>query len=215
MFSALRDQFLFFRQFRERFETTGAILPSSRFLARKMTRPLAACEGGRRVLEVGPGTGAVTSQIVRELRPNDQFDLVEINEQFADLLRKRFEEDRAYQPAAAISRVHTCPLQEYSGGDQYDVVISGLPFNNFPAALVESLVDRCLALLRPGGTFHFLSTCTSGQSGSACPGETSGARLQSIEAFMQQRFQSMRVRRDWIFLNVPPAWVQHLRKPGG
>jgi hypothetical protein len=38
-------------------------------------------------------------------------------------------------------------------------------------------------------------------------------RLAAIERIMQTRFQSQRVRRDWVFINVPPAWVQHLRRP--
>ena len=42
-------------------QTTGAILPSSRGLARAMTRPMRQAKGPRRILEVGPGTGAVDS----------------------------------------------------------------------------------------------------------------------------------------------------------
>jgi phospholipid N-methyltransferase len=211
--ASLRDQLLFFRQFRERFETTGAVLPSSRFLARAMTRPLAKCAGPRRILEVGPGTGAVTGHIVREVKPDDRFDLVEINDQFAQLLRDRFDSDPHYKPAAAVSRVHVCPLQEFASDGEYDVIISGLPFNNFPAELVESLVDRCLSLLKPGGTFSLFEYMFIRPLRVTVTRGAEKERLAAIERIMQSRFQSQRIRRDWIFMNVPPAWVQHLRRP--
>ncbi len=210
---SLRDQLLFFRQFRERFETTGAVLPSSRFLARAMTRPLARCTGPRRILEVGPGTGAVTGHIVREVRPDDRFDLVEINNEFASLLKQRFETDPHYKPAAGVSKVHVCPLQEFAADGEYDVIISGLPFNNFPAELVESLVDRCLTLLKPGGTFSLFEYMFIRPIRVSVTRGLEKERLAAIERIMQTRFQSQRVRRDWIFINVPPAWVQHLRRP--
>ncbi len=210
---SLRDQLLFFRQFRERFETTGAVLPSSRFLARAMTRPLAACSGPRRILEVGPGTGAVTGHIVREVRPDDRFDLVEINNDFASLLKNRFETDPLYQRAAAVSQVHVCPLQEFAADGEYDVIISGLPFNNFPAELVESLVDRCLSLLKPGGVFSLFEYMFIRPIRVSVTRGAEKERLSAIEQIMQSRFQQQRIRRDWVFINVPPAWVQHLRRP--
>jgi phosphatidylethanolamine/phosphatidyl-N-methylethanolamine N-methyltransferase len=213
MSSSLRDQFLFFRQFRERFETTGAVLPSSRFLARAMTRPLTQCSGPRRILEVGPGTGAVTGHIVREVRQDDRFDLVEINEQFAGLLKDRFATDPQYQPAATVSQVHTCPLQDFTTDGQYDVIISGLPFNNFPAELVESLVDRCLSLLKPGGTFSLFEYMFIRPLRVSVTRGPEKERLAAIERIMQARFKAQRIRRDWVFVNVPPAWVQHLQRP--
>jgi phospholipid N-methyltransferase len=213
MLTGLKDQLYFFRQFRERFETTGAILPSSRFLARSMTRPLAACDGPRRVLEVGPGTGAVTNRIVRELRADDHFDLVEINEKFAALLTDRFETDGQYKRCAGQSRIHVCPLQEFQATEKYDAVISGLPFNNFPADLVETLIDRCLELVKPGGTFSFFEYMFIRPARIVVTRGPDRDRLSAIERILQSRFSAKRFRRDWVFVNVPPAWVQHLRVP--
>ena len=50
----LGDHVEFFRQYRRRFQTTGAVAPSSRFLARALARPYERHEGACRVLEVGP-----------------------------------------------------------------------------------------------------------------------------------------------------------------
>ena len=80
MLTSLRNQLVFLKQFGQQFETTGSLIPSSRFLAKAITRFLAnRTRHPVRVLECGPGTGAFTSQIVQHLQPGDVFDLVELN----------------------------------------------------------------------------------------------------------------------------------------
>lgn len=208
----LREHLEFFRQFRSRFETTGAVAPSSPFLARAMVMPLTRRQGPTRVLEVGPGTGAVTRRIVRSLKPEDSLDLVEINDEFAELLRKRFADDPSFRAAADRAEVHCVPLQEFNPQQPYDVVISGLPFNNFPAALVAELVDHCLGLLAPGGEMAFFEYMFVRPARRLVSPRDTRARLAEIERILQQRFTDHRVKTDWVFVNAPPAWVQHLQK---
>ena len=93
----LRDHREFFRQFRTQFQTTGAIAPSSRRLARAMTRYVASERRPARILEVGPGTGAVTRQIVTLLKADDRLDMVELNEAFAGRLEQRFQSEPSFQ----------------------------------------------------------------------------------------------------------------------
>src|SRR5947209_20633881 len=102
----LGEHVAFFRQYRQRFQTTGAVAPSSRFLARALAKPLERHQGACRVLEVGPGTGAVTRRIVRLLKPADRFDLVELNETFVDVLNRRFAEDPDFRAVAERPTVH-------------------------------------------------------------------------------------------------------------
>ncbi len=214
----VRDHFEFFRQYVARFETTGAVAPSSRFLARALSRPLRECHRAARVLEVGPGTGAVTREIVRHVKPGDQLDLVEINESFAALLRQRFQCDPGYRRVADRSAVHVCPLQQFSPEGRYDVIVSGLPFNNFPASLVEELVDACLGLLAPGGTLSFFEYMYVRPIRRVVSRSPERTRLAEIERILQNRFSRHRFHTDWVFVNVPPAWVQHLGsgpKPAG
>jgi hypothetical protein len=37
-------------------------------------------------------------------------------------------------------------------------------------------------------------------------------RLGSLEAVLHEYLGRHRFRRDWVFVNIPPAWVQHLRR---
>ncbi len=211
----LREHLDFFRQFRERFETTGAVAPSSRFLAQALTAPMLDRSGPLRVLEVGPGTGAVTRQIVARLKPEDRLDLVEINAEFARLLRERFVQDPDFQPAADRAQVFEASLEDFRPEAPYDIIISGLPFNNFPASLVEQLLDHCLNLLADDGHlsfFEYMFVRPLRRRISAAPVRR---RLGEIEAVLQQRFRQHRVGTDWVLVNAPPAWVQHLEKRAG
>src|SRR5690606_40317306 len=105
------DHRLFFREFWRNFHTTGAVAPSGRWLARALTRYVRHGHerAGRKILEVGPGTGAVTQYIVKSLRPDDRLDLVELNDKFVERLEHRLAHDPVFKPVAERTRVlHQC-----------------------------------------------------------------------------------------------------------
>lgn len=208
-----QDHWEFWRQFRQRFETTGAIAPSSRFLARAMTGPLVRCPRPARVLEIGPGTGAVTQRIVRLLRPGDRFDLVELNESFANLLRERFAHDAKYSAVADRSTIHVCPIQEFAAEAPYDIIISGLPLNNFPADLVRSIFTTYFKLLAPSGTLSYFEYMYVRPLRKLISGATEKKRLNELDQIANEYLTQFRIHRSWVFLNLPPAWVQHLQRP--
>ncbi|REJ93335.1 MAG: methyltransferase domain-containing protein [Planctomycetota bacterium] len=208
------DHLRFLREYFKTFETTGAIAPSSRFVARALTRPLRERTGPVRVLEAGPGTGAVTREIIRHIKPEDRLDVVEINSRFAAALQQRFESDPNYRAVADRSEVHVCPLQEFKADAPYDAIICGLPFNNFPSQLVEELFDTCLGLLHAGGTMSFFEYMYVRPVRGLVGGSRERTRLREISRVMEQRFTDHHFRTDWILVNLPPAWVQHLRLYG-
>src|SRR5581483_4946971 len=93
----LAEWWTFVREYRRHFKTTGSILPSSRFLGRALASELAGSRGPCHILEVGPGTGAVTRQILKALQPDDRLDLVELNDRFVAVLKQLFEEEPAFR----------------------------------------------------------------------------------------------------------------------
>ncbi len=211
MKQALAEHLTFFQQFRERFETTGAVAPSSRFLAAAMTQPLSERTGPVRVLEVGPGTGAVTNQIVRLLRDGDRFDLVELNSRFVDVLNRRFDVHPDYRKIAHFSAVHHLPLQEFRSPEPYDFIISGLPLNNFPVSLVEDVFGSFFSLLKPGGVLSYFEYMYVRPMRRLVARNGDKSRLAELDTVIRRHLGQHRFRQDWVFLNVPPAWVQHLR----
>ncbi|MFN0052397.1 MAG: class I SAM-dependent methyltransferase [Planctomycetales bacterium] len=213
MLRSVRDHVEFLRQYRHRFQTTGAIAPSSRFLARAMTRPFERHSGPARILEIGPGTGAVTQRIVRLLKPHDQLDLVELNEKFVDVLRHKFASNPAYQRVADRARLHQCPIQEFEAQAPYDYIISGLPLNNFPPDLVREIFQVYFRLLAPGGVLSYFEYMYMRPLRRMVSNAAGRRRLQELEGVLQEQLQKHRIRRDWVFVNAPPAWVQHLQAP--
>jgi phospholipid N-methyltransferase len=206
----LTEHVEFLRQYRQRFETTGAIAPSSRFLARALARPLEQRSEPTRVLEVGPGTGAITGRIVRLLKPADRLDLVELNDSFVRVLRNKFVSDPAYANAADRSAVHQCPIQEFAADEPYDCIICGLPFNNFPPALVREIFQVFFRLLAPGGVLTYFEYMYMRPLRRMVSNSNGRQRLSELEIVLREYLETYRIRRDWIFVNLPPAWVQHL-----
>lgn len=212
MLRFLREQLVFLRQFGGKFETTGSLLPSSRFLAQAITRYLAQRgDAPIRVLECGPGTGAFTDQIVRHLRPGDHFDLVELNEAFVTVLEKRFASEPAWQSVVELSKIHQLPLQELNDQAPYDFIISGLPHVNFPPAVVEAITDTYFKLLKPGGTLSYFEYACIRPIKKAITLGATRKKIHGVDRIMAGYLKKYRLRRDTVLLNVPPAWAQHLR----
>ena len=79
------DYKLFVDQFLKYPKEIGTFTTSSKFLARQMTRVIG---DSLNVVEFGSGTGAVTAQILKVLRPDGKLTCFEANTAFCDALRK-------------------------------------------------------------------------------------------------------------------------------
>lgn len=201
----------FLRQFRSQSMTTGSVMPSSRALGRALTRPVRGMAPPRKILEVGPGTGAVTRVLVDALQPGDTLDIVEINAAFVDLINRRFADEPAFRRVREQTTVHHRPLQEMPGEAVYDFLISGIPLNNFARPLVEDIFASYRRLLKPGGTLSYFEY--SGIRGMKRPfvGGTERQRLDAIHEFLTGQIARHQVEADFVLMNVPPAVARHLR----
>lgn len=203
----------FYSEFRNRYHTTGSIIPSSRFLASAIVGPLSKREGPKRVLEIGPGTGAFTQKIVRHLTPEDHFDIVEINPVFAQVIRDQFDQIPAYQAVQEIATVHETPLQEFEYDAPYDIIISGLPTTNFDVPLVKEIFETFVELLAPGGELSYFEYMYLRQIRKYLDKKSNRERLREMDRAIKPYHDQYRYRRSWVWMNVSPAWVHHLRKP--
>lgn len=203
---------LFFREFLWNFHTTGAVLPSGPWLASALVHFVdQPAVSPRRILEIGPGTGAVTRRIVAALGPHDQLDLVELNGNFVRALNHRFATEPAFQAVAPRSRVLHCPLEELPHGTRYDLIISGLPLNNFAAGQVKRILRSIGQLANPGSTFSFFEYIAVRPARAIVSGRSERLRLRGIGRTLGRLLDGSEIRRDWIWPNLPPAWVHHVR----
>jgi phospholipid N-methyltransferase len=201
----------FFREFRRHFQATGAILPSSRFLARALARPLRGPRAASRILEVGPGTGSVTREIARRMQPGDRLDAVEINGRFVELLERQVEKEKVFRPwRDQIELIHAA-VQDLVGDSVYDFIVSGLPLNNFPVVLVREIFATYNRLLKPGGMLSYYEYTLVRQLKTPFVDRRERRRLFRVGRVMRGYIRNFQVRRERIFINVPPATVRHLR----
>src|SRR4051812_25942853 len=149
------DYGAFWKVSRRHFRTTGAVLPSSPFLAKALVAPLAGPRLPAYILEVGPGTGAVTKAISRRMRPGDRLDAVELNPLFAERLRHRIAVEPFFDDHRDDIAVIESAVEELPGEAVYDFIVSGLPFNNFPSTLVRRIFRAYSRLLKPGGVLSY------------------------------------------------------------
>jgi len=201
----------FFRESRRHFRDTGALLPSSRFLAHALVAELRKRRGPSRILEVGPGTGSVTFQILRHLVPGDQLDLVEINEHFIRLLKRRFEVEWKFWRRRDQVRLLHSAVEDVEGEAQYDYIISGLPLNNFPVGQVRDIYRTYSRLLRPGGTLTYYEYVWIRQLKTPFADRRERRRLYRVGRVVGDYIRAFQVRRQRVLMNVPPAVVRHLR----
>lgn len=190
---------LFLKEFSRTHRTTGAIAPSSRLLAGALTRYLIPSPGHpRSILEVGPGTGAVTRRIQASLGPLDSLRLIEANPRFADLLQHEYGAD----PRVTLS---TGLVQDQELGG-YDTIVCGLPFANFEAETTEQIFDRLLATLHPGGTLSFFGYAAFPALRQMLGTRTAQSSTEALDRILRRH----RFRRETVLANLPPAHVHHL-----
>jgi len=205
---------LFWQEFCRTFESTGAIAPSGRRLCRSLARYVAGDGQLRRILEVGPGTGVVTDAIIFQMGPRDTLDVVELNERFVAALRERLASDPNWQRVADRVRIHHLPIEQLNAAEQFDVIVSGLPFNNFPVELVQNILTHLEKLAAPGATLSFFEYVAIRRIKAVVCAKPDRDRLKGIGAVLNDAFAKRQFRQEYIMANVPPAWVHHLRYDG-
>lgn len=127
----------------------GSIIPSSRFLERRIVRS-AGIEEARVVVELGPGTGGTTRALLRAMRPDARLFCIEINPRFAALLR-RLGDPRLVVHTGDAGDIRN--VLEQHGIASADAVLSGIPFSTMPRAVGLDILHSVQRALRPGGAF--------------------------------------------------------------
>jgi phosphatidylethanolamine/phosphatidyl-N-methylethanolamine N-methyltransferase len=181
----LDDEMQFIRSWIEKPLSTGAVMPSSKALARTMARYVDPQSSGP-VIELGPGTGPVTEALVQRGIDPKRLLLVEFNPDFCRLLRTRY-------PAATVVQGDAYRLRRLLGAlvrEPAAAVVSGLPLVTKPLRTRLRLISDAMSLLAPGAPFvQFTYAMVP-----PIPKALSGIKAEASEL---------------IWMNLPPArvWV--------
>jgi phosphatidylethanolamine/phosphatidyl-N-methylethanolamine N-methyltransferase len=184
----LDDEVRFLRSWIEKPLHMGAVMPSSKLLARTMAQYVAVDSKGP-VIELGPGTGAITNALLEHGVDQKRLVLVEYNPGFCALLRDRYPQARVVQGDAYALR--------HSLGDLLDApasaVVSGLPLVTKPMLTRLKLIRDAFLALAPGAPFVQFTYSVAPPIPKSLPGVSTEAS-------------------ERIWMNLPPARVWVYRK---
>lgn len=188
--ATLTDTTLFLQEWFANPQRTGAVVPSSRKLAAAMAQWLPS-DPDSFVLELGPGTGAVTHALLANGLREDRLVAIERNPKLAHLLRERFPRAQIITGDAwqldDLLRLRNTPI------DNVGAVVSSLPLLNFTSEQAEALADKIRAVLDPQGTWVQYSY-----------------RIHKRRTRGTSRFHLLASKVVW--LNLPPARVSVFQK---
>jgi phospholipid N-methyltransferase len=190
---------------------TGSVWPSSPALARVMTRSFREAPSPRRILEVGPGTGPLTKPIHDELGSDDEFHIVEINEDFCDDLESRLLEPFRREKPDTRVELHRMPIEETEVEGSFDFIVCGLPFNNFPPGDTRAIFKSLMSILKPDGELVYFEYAGVREMRSTIVGRNGRAKIRRINAHgksMRRRFSGS---RELVIANLPPAYAVRLQ----
>ena len=209
--SRLGDYRAFLTQFLRNYETTGAVIPSGRALALALCRHVGEGDSPQRILEAGPGTGAVTSCIIERMRHDDQLWMVELNPTFAAHLRHAFNEKPGFRAVADRCHLVEGSVQGLGRAGEFDLIVSGLPLNNFSLQDVRAILDAYSKLLKPSGILSFFEYIFIRRAKMIVSSRPERARLKGVGDAIQRVLGERAIARERVWPNVPPAWVHHIR----
>jgi phosphatidylethanolamine/phosphatidyl-N-methylethanolamine N-methyltransferase len=184
----LDDEVRFLRSWIEKPLHMGAVMPSGRLLARTMAQYVDVDSEGP-VVELGPGTGAITSALIERGVDQKRLVLVEYNPGFCALLRDRYPQARvvqgdAYRLRDSLRHVLAQPAS---------AVVSGLPLVTKPMQIRLKLIRDAFLALAPGAPFVQFTYSVTPPIPKSLPGVSTEAS-------------------ERVWMNLPPARVWVYRK---
>lgn len=148
--SHLRDERIAFLQsFLRRPQQVASLVPSSRFLERRLVA-LADIERAALVVELGPGTGGTTRALLAALPAHARLLCIELDPDFAARLV------REPDPRLIVHHGSAEDLEQILAGHGLgapDAVVSGIPFSIIPPAVGTRVIESIRRALAPGGCF--------------------------------------------------------------
>ncbi len=139
----------FFRGFLRSPEQVGSIIPSSRFLERRIINT-SHVSTARTVVELGPGTGGTTRAILAAMPEDARLLTIELDPQFSSILEGIGDERLITHVGSAVDLAEILAQHDLGAPD---VVISGIPFSTMPREIGLAIIAAIRDNLAPGGRF--------------------------------------------------------------
>jgi phosphatidylethanolamine/phosphatidyl-N-methylethanolamine N-methyltransferase len=182
-----RSRGLFLRKFLRHGRRVASLAPSSRSLARVACRRVDPTRP-QNIVELGAGTGAVTEMALSRSHPRSRLLAVELDRDFAGILRARCPGALVVEGDASLLASH---LSAANFG-RIDLLISGLALPSLPLHARTAILEAYRSFATLGTWFSQLTVMPL-----------------VFWRFYNRLFRE--VRFDWALWNKPPAGVYHCR----
>lgn len=168
----------------------GAIMPSTRHLAKEMVRNI-DFKNAKCIVEYGPGTGVFSKEIINKCPGSTKIILFETNEEFYKDLSNQYKD---YKNVIIINDGAE-KISEYLNRHKIknvDYVISGLPFASLPEDKSKIILSSTKKVLSDKGEFRtFQYTLLK-------------------KGLFEKNFSD--ITHTKIYKNIPPAYVLRCKK---
>jgi|TARA_R110000737_G_scaffold182215_1_gene205539 phosphatidylethanolamine/phosphatidyl-N-methylethanolamine N-methyltransferase len=179
----------FFKEFFKNKKLVGSMRPSSPALTEKMLSPIDFSKV-KTIVELGPGTGVFTRQILERMAPDAQLLVFELHDQFYHNLKSTIHDERCHIVHDSAEKLSD--YLEHYNLHKADVVISSLPLANFSKDLRGNIVSAAKdALTKDGIMTQFQYS------------------LQS-KKYLKSEFGKVKI--NYAFWNFPPAFIYTCQK---
>ena len=131
---------IFLKRFLRRPFQVASIIPSSRALIRRVASKMDFSKP-RVIVEYGPGEGCHTREIVRQMHPDSQVILFELDPELAQHLDEQFCGDTRVTILNADAADLSCELAK-RGFPNCDYIVSGIPFSILEIGKKRELLQR-------------------------------------------------------------------------
>jgi phospholipid N-methyltransferase len=207
----------------------SALTVSSPWLVREIIKPFTECKKnkiqGLNILEIGFGPAPITRKLVEQMADNDALYAIELIESMYTTAKKNLPEknnvhlvnsDFTTWMPTGVTDINNVPNDQ-----QYDYIITTLPFTQLPSDTIEPILSKITALLKPHGTFTYISLIGAELASNLITwGDENKKYRNKMNIFSDWKLKNFynldqkpsNSRREWIFFNITPAWVTHLVK---
>lgn len=177
------EHLVFFKRWVRNPLQVGALLPSSRFLARLIGQQV-LLPSGHIIVELGGGTGKLTFELLAAGIPPECLYVVEIDPVLVTYLSHKFP-NVVILNGNASNLTNLIPPHLHG---KVSTIISGIPLLNMPRILQKNIINACLNVL-------------------SLKGRVIQFTYSPFSSFPAKKFGLSKIRAGTILRNLPPATV--------
>lgn len=175
---------LFFLNFMKYPKEIGSVAPSSKFLTEEILKNI-DFKNAKYIVEYGPGTGRITTEILRRARKDANILCFEINKKFCSYLRKNIKDKRVIVINDSAENIKKY-LKKFNT-PKIDCIVSGMPFSTLPDNKKSIIIKETKDTLKSNGKFVVYQF------------------LNQIKDYLYHYFSNISTK--FVPLNIPPCFV--------